>query len=155
MHGSVYSGYGDDQSEVAAEYNVVADAPAAQKVFTAPWDITITPLDTCGRVVLDGEHYRQVLTSDKPIPTAVIENYRIWARAQQHDQADVRSSVLFDTVAVYLAFAEELLEMRSLDIRIDDDGFMRLDSKARSMNTATAWKDLEAFKDLLVARLLA
>jgi len=58
MHGSVRLGYGGSK-KISAEYNVRADAKGCQKVFTAPWRITITPLDTCGLVRLkysaDGE----------------------------------------------------------------------------------------------------
>ncbi len=47
MHGSVRKGYGGG-SKIDAEYNVKANAPAAQKVLSAPWrQITITPVDTC------------------------------------------------------------------------------------------------------------
>ncbi|MFV1965548.1 MAG: nucleoside hydrolase [Pirellulaceae bacterium] len=151
MHGSVRRGYGGS-NKVSPEYNVRADAKACQKTLSAPWDVTITPLDTCGIVRLRGEHYRKVRDSKDPIASAIIENYRIWAKDPQ--QADHASSILFDTVAIYLAFREKLLKMEELSIRVTDDGFTRMDPAAKRMRVATAWKDMNAFNDLLVSRLI-
>ena len=153
MHGSVRLGYGGNE-KISPEYNVHANAKACQKTLSAPWDITITPLDTCGLVRLEGEKYAAVRDSKDPICQAIIENYRIWAADRDDAKAaDTRSSILFDTVAVYLAFSEELLGMERLGIRVTDDGFTKIDPDAKTMDVATSWKDLEAFEDLLVGRL--
>jgi inosine-uridine nucleoside N-ribohydrolase len=66
----------------------------------------------------------------------------------------VQSSILFDTVAVYLAFSEELLVMEKLGVKVTDDGYTIIDDSARMINCATAWKDLPAFEDFLVRRLI-
>ncbi len=153
MHGSVRKGYGGS-AKVSAEYNVRADAKACQKVFTAPWNMTITPLDTCGLVHLTGGKYRKVRDSDDPVARAVIENYRAWAAARkQAKMADSRSSTLFDTVAIYLAFQDDLVRMERLGIRVTDKGFTVVDPKAKHMRVATEWRDMGAFEDLLVERL--
>jgi inosine-uridine nucleoside N-ribohydrolase len=155
MHGSVRLGYGG-QKTVSAEYNVRGDAVACQKVFTAPWDITITPLDTCGLVQLTGERYRKVRDSKDPVAATIIENYRIWSKSRRGgdpQQSEKASSTLFDTVAIYLGFSEALLKMENLGIRVTDDGYTRIDSAAKTMNVATGWRDMAAFKDLLVRRL--
>lgn len=154
MHGSVRLGYGGNQP-ISAEWNVRADPKACQKVLSAPWDITITPLDTCGLVNLGGDRYRRVRDSQDPIASAVIANYRIWSTDKdKHNQAaETRSSTLFDTVAVYLAFSHDLCTMERLGIRVDDKGFTLLDEQAKRMQVATAWKSLDGFRDLLVERL--
>ena len=156
MHGSVRKGYGSSK-DIQPEYNVKQDVKACQRAFTAPWDITITPLDTCGIIDLAGDRYAQVRDSKKPIAAAVIENYRLWSVAQNKGQptkvADERSSTLFDTVAVYLAWTTELLKMETLGIRVDAEGFTRIDPAAKPVKVATEWKDLDAFRDLLVRRL--
>ncbi|MBN1441313.1 MAG: nucleoside hydrolase, partial [Planctomycetes bacterium] len=153
MHGSVRLGYGGSE-KISAEYNVRADVKSCQKVFTAPWDMTITPLDTCGLVHLTGEKYAKVRDSKDPVAAAVIENYRVWAADQDRaEMANTRSSTLFDTVAVYLGCSEELLRMEKLKIRVDDEGFTRIDPDGKLMNVATAWKDMGAFEDLLVRRI--
>lgn len=156
MHGSVRVGYGGSKA-IAAEYNVKEDAKACQRAFTAPWEITITPLDTCGLIDLSGTHYRTVRDATDPIARAIIENYRIWCQRPDDPNwkldAEQRSSTLFDAVAVYLAFAQDLVTMEKLGIKVTDDGFTRLDPAAKSMNVATAWKDLEGFRAWLARRL--
>ena len=153
MHGSVYKGYGGS-AKISAEYNVRADAMACQKVFTAPWDMTITPLDTCGLVHLKGAKYQRVFQSKEPVARALIQNYRFWAKAKNNEkQADTRSSTLFDTVAVYLAFRDDLCKIEALKITVDDKGFTRIDPKGKKMRVATEWKDMGAFEDLLAERM--
>lgn len=150
MHGSVRLGYGGSK-ELSAECNVVNHTKACQKAFIAPWDITITPLDTCGIVKLEGEKYRAVYECKEPLTQALIENYRIWAN--NSPEYERRSSTLFDTVAIYLAFSEELLMMEKLGIRVTDDGYTVIDDNAKQINCAMKWKDLPAFEDLLLQRL--
>jgi inosine-uridine nucleoside N-ribohydrolase len=150
MHGSVRLGYSGNKT-VAAEWNVKADPKACQKVFTAPWDMTITPLDTCGLVTLDGERYARVRDSRDPIASAIIQNYRFWSK--KSETAERRSSVLFDCVAVYLATSQDLCRMERLGLRVTDDGFTRIDDKAKVVTAATEWKSLDGFRDFLVNRL--
>jgi len=141
---------------VVKEYNVAANPKACQKAFTAPWEMTITPLDTCGFVRLSGERYRMVRDCDDPLVQALMENYQVWLRAGHGDwrrEFKSRSSILFDTVAVYLAFSEELLFMEKLGVRVTDDGYTVVDDKAKLINCATEWKDLSAFHSFLVERL--
>jgi inosine-uridine nucleoside N-ribohydrolase len=156
MHGSIRRGYGGS-AEISAEYNVTRDPEACQEVFAAPWDMTITPLDTCGLVRLEGRKYQAVRDCEDPLVQALIENYRIWARnlppwAGRLD-AELQSSTLFDTVAIYLAFSEELVVMEELHIRVTDDGHTVVEEGAKEVNCAVDWKDLAAFEDLLVQRL--
>ena len=150
MQGSIYRGY-NGQEGVAAEYNVAKDIPAAQKVLTAEWEsITITPLDTCGLICLKGDRYQVVKRSQNPITAAVIENYRIWNKSDKNFEGE--SSVLFDTVAIYLALSKEYLVMKEMKIKVDDEGKMRADNSGRLMNIAIDWKNQNAFLDFLVDR---
>jgi len=150
MHGSIRRGYGGSE-KISAECNVVNHTRDCQKVFTADWDMTITPLDTCGIVKLEGEKYRSVYECKDPLTQALIENYRVWAKYSP--ESEHRSSTLFDTVAIYLAFSEELLVMEKLGIRVTDDGYTVIDEDAKVINCAMDWKDLSAFEDFLVKRL--
>ncbi len=154
MHGSVRKGYGGN-SKISAEWNVRADAKACQATLSAPWDITITPLDTCGLVHLRGKKYAAVRDCKAPLIQALVENYRIWLKKGRGDpkRADKASSTLFDTVAVYLAFTQELCKMETLPIRVTDDGKTVIDPAAKKMSVATEWKDMGAFEDFLVERL--
>jgi len=148
MTGSVYKGYAGDAPDV--EYNVAVDIKATQKVFTTPWDITFTPLDTCGIVRLEGDRYQNVAESDNPLAKTVIENYRIWLDRKPDEG---RSSILYDTVAIYLAFNDDLLEMQDLGICVTDTGFTVPDTSCKITKCATNWKDIDGFYDLLVDRL--
>ncbi|HUV40420.1 MAG TPA: nucleoside hydrolase, partial [Sedimentisphaerales bacterium] len=157
MHGSIRRGYGGTDKP-GAEYNVAAVVEAAQKVFTADWDMTITPLDTCGIVKLGSEKYQQVLGSSRPLARAVIENYRVWMNTRRQLMQNVydvnkTSSTLYDTVAVYLALSTELVETEHLPIRVTDDGYTVIDARGKDISCAVEWKDLESFKSLLVERL--
>jgi inosine-uridine nucleoside N-ribohydrolase len=157
MHGSLRRGYLGSPN-IHAEYNVRLYPQECRKVFEAAWDMTITPLDTCGVISLQGEKYRRVLDSQHPLTRAVLENYRLWHKACTWADGvldpQTGSSTLFDAVAAYLCFSEELLVMERVGVRVSNDGFTLLDENAKKINCATDWKDLRAFEDLLVARLV-
>ena len=139
-----------------AEYNVYTNPKACQKVFTAPWDMTITPLDTCGFVRLSSKKYRVVRECKDPLIQALMQNYMVWLKngnERWQEEFEARSSILFDTVAVYLSFSQELLHMEKLGVRVTDDGHTVIDDKAKVINCATEWKNLAAYESFLVERL--
>jgi inosine-uridine nucleoside N-ribohydrolase len=159
MYGDLRGGYRGNPDPLA-EYNVKSDVPACQRVFTAPWEMAITPLDTCGRVRLTGAKYQAVCDCPDPLTCAMVENYRVWAATIQWEdrwgprpQAQTESTILFDTVAVYMAFSTELLGMETLGVRVADDGHTVIDETAKPIRCATKWRNLAAFEDLLVQRL--
>ncbi|MHB8903320.1 MAG: nucleoside hydrolase, partial [Thermoguttaceae bacterium] len=157
MHGSVRKGYGGSDA-ISAEWNVVANPAAVRAVFAASWEKTVTPLDTCGIVQLDGERYATVHRCPTPGAKALMDNYRIWTAAQEKrgqkmpDPA-VRSSTLFDTVAVHLGCSEEFLRIETVGLVATDDGYTRIDEGGIAVRCATAWEDLDGFKDHLAARI--
>lgn len=157
MHGSVRKGYGGNP-QPSAEWNVKADPAACRAALGAPWDVTITPLDTCGLVQLKDAKYARVRDSSDPLIRTLMENYRVWtdwntARNRKGPDPATGSSILFDCAAVYLAVSTDLCVMEKLNLRVDDDGFTREDPTAHRLNVATQWKDLPAFEDWLVGRL--
>ena len=168
MHGSVRLGYGGNPKP-SPEYNVKAYVKDAQKVFTAPWKMTITPLDTCGIVQLEGGKYQRVLRKNSPLTRALIANYHAWYRQglisqnknligpELHSQINQKlqssSTTLFDTVAIYLAMSTNLVKMEKLGIKVTDDGYTKIDEAAKVINCATEWKNLGAFENFLVERL--
>jgi len=154
MYGSVRKGY-DGTKKPSAEWNVKADVKSCQKGLSAPWDVTITPLDTCGFVRLDGDHYRRVFESRDRIAATIIENYKIWSKANKNTEEVVRkqSSTLFDTVAVYLAYSQNFCTMERLNIRVNDDGFTVIDDKGKPMQVATDWKSLSGYCEFMANRL--
>jgi len=137
------------------EYNVMRCLHEARAVLQAPWkSTTITPLDTCARVVLDGDRYARLRSSNDPLVRAVMENYDIWSPQNADSNPEVHSSVLFDTVAIHLAYTTRYLTMKRMRICVDDEGFTRKDPAGTPMNVAIAWEDLPGYLDELTARLL-
>jgi inosine-uridine nucleoside N-ribohydrolase len=159
MHGSIRRGY-MGANKPMKEYNVKKHTLACQRVFATPWDITITPLDTCGTVFLKGENFDKVKTSDAPLARAVMENHFVWCEKVKdwpilsEMDPQIQSSLLYDTVAVYLAFSESLLEMEQLSIIVTDDGKTMVDNSGQMVNCAMNWKDQDAFEQLLTERLV-
>ncbi len=157
MHGSIDKGYDDKPS---AEYNVANNVPAFQSVLAAPWrSFSIAPLDTCGDMILDGEQYQALRASQDPQLRAIFENYAIWAKLVTWDKVDYlasRSSILYDTVAIYLALEDHpYVSVTQLQLRVTKDGFLIRADSGRKANVALQWNNKPAFKDWLTQRLLS
>lgn len=148
MQGWIYTGYSGFNSR-SAEWNVWCDIKACQKVFKAPWDITITPLDTCAKVQLKGDKYQKVRNTKTPIIETLMKNYDIFAGGE----CTLSSTILYDTAAIYLALSEELFNMEDLNIKVNDSGYTVIDKAGKKIRCATSWKDLAAYEDFLVERL--
>ena len=139
-----------------AEFNVVRDIPACQAIFTAPWkSVKITPLDTCGVVQLKGELFLKVSQSEDIAAKIIMDNYKIWLNAQNGSEMPAESSILYDTVAVHLAYSEKFLRMAKMGIRVTDDGFTVIDSNSPEISVAMDWLDLDAYHKYFVERLLS
>ncbi len=145
MSGSVDRGYGGAHAP-DAEYNVRADIAAAQAMYRAGWDLTITPLDTCGEIRLRGIGYQDMLHMANSTPrnllvNAIQEAYQVWVKAgNARLDTQVRSSVLFDTVAVYLSFDQSLVEMEDLKLKVDHRGYTVRDPNGKTVHTAMRWR---------------
>lgn len=151
MFGSISMGLFGTSGRIQ-ENNIIRDLRASQSVFAADWlSITITPLDSCGIVKLEGERYHTVRACQEPVITAVIENYRLWTHSFNNFAQG--SSVLYDTVAIHLAHSHEFLKMEELNIMVDADGYTRPDPRGRRMLAATGWHDLDGYLDALANRL--
>ncbi|ESQ73589.1 nucleoside hydrolase [Asticcacaulis sp. AC402] len=158
MHGAVRVGYGG-AAKVEPEYNVRVDPAALQAVFDADWiSCSITPLDTCGLLYLEGEEMRLVRASTDPFARAVIANSEAWLPNAPWMPKDFdltqKSSTLFDSVAVVMASDESDLVMETLKLRVMPDGMTVIDeANGRPVRVASAWKDLTGFKRKLIADL--
>ena len=159
MHGSIRRGYLDAPKPMR-EFNVKTHALACRAVFEAPWEKVITPLDTCGNIILDGERFakiREAATQQGPAsaPGICLDCHFAWFEAVKHWpilkhlNAQSQSSVLYDLVAVYLGFAEDLLVMEDLPVLVTPDGKTMIDDSGDNVRCATSWQDKEAFLDLV------
>ncbi|MFW6354294.1 MAG: nucleoside hydrolase [Verrucomicrobiota bacterium] len=157
MHGSIDEGYGAG-SDPVPETNVRVDVEAFRAVHAADWaSFRITPLDTCGHVVLEGEPYQELRRSRDPAVQALLENYRVWAELVTWTEVDYfeeKSSTLFDCVAVYMAYDGSLLEYETIPLSVTDEGMtVRDPEKGLPTRAAMRWRDLEAFDAHLSRRL--
>ena len=158
IQGSVFRGY-PGSSGPQPEFNIKSNIPAAQKVLSAPWrSIAITPLDTCGLadVKLSGECFARLKQSDDPRIKAILESYAIWSKKPSAAELS-ESTILYDTVAVYLAdpAGQPLLDCQMLSIKVTDDGRTTVSKDGKLMRVATGWKNLDAYRDHLMQVLLA
>ena len=165
MHGSIYRGYLGAPKPMR-EFNVKMHALACREVFAAPWEKVITPLDTCGTVILDGERFSQIQqTAEQQGSSSAagvcIDNHLAWYEAVkewpifQYLDPLKQSSVLYDLVAVYLGFADELLTMETLPIVVTADGKTLVDEEqGQPVSCALDWHNKDAFLDLVTQRLI-
>lgn len=163
MQGSIYCGY-TTPNEPVDEWNVYLDIPASQKMFSM-CSLEITPLDSCGDIRLTGARYQLIANSSNIITRAVIKNYKIWCEASPRNETDVpkESSILFDTVAVYMAELADLSKERDgtppqenlifkrLPLLVDDEGFTRIHASGNNVDVALGWHDKTKFLDYLVS----
>ena len=162
MHGSLRIGY-LGAPKPTKEYNVKQHALSCKSVFEAGWEKEITPLDTCGNIILTGDNFQRVRNSADDLVRAVIENHLIWYEAVASSPVvgpfikkmdpQVQSSILYDCVAIYMAFSNDGLVYEKLPITITEDGKTLIDDDGSVVNCATSWSDIEAFYSFLSARL--
>ena len=162
MHGSLRIGYLGAPKPMK-EYNVKQHALSCKSVFEAGWEKEITPLDTCGNIILTGDNFQRVRNSADDLVRAVIENHLIWYEAVASSpivgpfikkmDPQVQSSILYDCVAIYMAFSNDGLVYEKLPITITEDGKTLIDDDGSVVNCATSWSDIEAFYSFLSARL--
>ncbi len=159
MQGSLRIGYEGNPTPVA-EYNVLYNSKACREVFNASWEKTITPLDTCGNIRLSGNNFERFMNCDKIIPSLIRESLEVWVKKKYKRISEFKpkintSPILYDTVAIYLAFSEELLNIENLKIEVTDSGFTKISEKGNLIRCAMSWKDVQAFKNLIVDRLIS
>jgi inosine-uridine nucleoside N-ribohydrolase len=156
MHGAINKYYGGF-TEIGAEYNVAQDIEACRTVFNSKWYKTITPLDTCGKVKISGRHFKRIMESSDHLISLLKEQTVLWAKSRgfyKKMTSERSTSPLFDTVAIYLAYSEELLDIKPLKIVVTDEGLTKEDENGSLIKCALNWKDLSAFEDHLTKRLL-
>jgi len=63
--------------------------------------------------------------------------------------------VLFDTVAIYLAYSEELLKIKELLLKVTEDGYTIIDEEnGDQVRTAVEWVSIDMFYAHLTDTLL-
>lgn len=151
MAGSIAKNY-KDRPGIVSEYNIAADIPASKVVFSANWkEFTITPLDHCGNMTIDGELYQQLFHSHQAIPKTILDCYKKWLifhKSSEHYETE--SSILYDTVAIHLAFTDKYVIFDDMNLVVDDVGFLRKESWGKSIRVALTWSNIGQYKAELV-----
>jgi len=162
LGGSVYWQYFGKPGH-RREYNILMDPPAASAVFKAKWhSMLMSPLDTCGNIILRGERYEQLKASLDPLAKAVMENYFLWRKFRlQHFPGDpdytpeTASSLIADAAAVALCVDPGLAEIKTVPLSVSADGETLVDEEnGTPVPCALSWHNVEDFYDFVTSRLL-
>jgi purine nucleosidase len=144
MGGSVRRGY-DDGSKPQAEYNIVADVKAAQTVFRSGVPLVVAPLDATAMLKLDAKRQKKLFDAGSTLTLSVQALVQLWQEKNE--------PILYDPVAVTLAFTTKFCPMENLHLAVDDKGFTKIElGKPANASVAMAIKKDE-FLDWLVDRL--
>ncbi len=147
MGGSIRKGYGDlgylPDRGPQAEYNIVSDVPAAQKLFTSGVPIYMMPLDST-QLKLDEEKRALLFRQGTPLTDALTLLYHEWGQ---------QTPTLFDVMAVAYVLDPGLCPAQPFQIIVDKDGFTRTGSGAPNASACLA-SDSEQFFRFVLPRLL-
>lgn len=158
MGGSIDTGYAGKKGAVA-EYNVAVCPWCMEVLLKAGWNVTITPLDTCGNFVLDASELKHMMESSSKVSTALASSlvYFCITNEMPHDMCylKVGTPVLYDVIATLLtvpAVAKEFLEYSEMKLSVNGTGFTVVDAD-RGVLTSVAlqWKENgeQQFADML------
>ena len=135
---------------VMPEWNVLNDVEGFRMMLAAPWDLTLSPIDGCGDIVLRGERYARVYDSKDEHARVLIENFQQWH--QYENIPEGHSSILYDTPVVCMAFDCSYFQFETLPLSVDDKGLTYVDYEhGLPTRCQMGWKKREAFEDLLAS----
>ena len=143
MVGSIYKGY-DGSSKPVAEYNVALCPNCAEQMLSAKWDVTITPIDTCGTVRQTSDQVKTLLSGNHPASLGLAEALLYWCVSRDEDTCKEKGEypVLFDPVATLLTLSNvgDFLEFQTLNLSVSSSAFTVIDSKnGASTKVALKW----------------
>jgi inosine-uridine nucleoside N-ribohydrolase len=113
MGGSLRRGYSPG-SGPTPEYNIAADIPAAQAVFSSGIPILMAPLDVTAELQLEAADRQKIFSHGTPLTTALADLYKLWGQP---------TPTLFDPMAVSLLLDPNLCQVKSFYIAVDFEGF--------------------------------
>ncbi len=129
MGGSVRVGY-NNKPPISAEFNIRADAKAAQIVFNAGLPLVVAPLDATTMLKLEEPGLKRIFAAGTQL------NYHVQALYQLWDQKS--APILFDPVAITLCYTERFCRMENLHLEVDDKGFTRIGQGKPNARVATS-----------------
>src|SRR5207302_815145 len=117
MGGSVRRGHADG-SKPQPEWNIVSDVKAAQTVFLSGVPLVVAPLDATAMVKLDAKRQKKLFDAGSILTLSVQALTQLWQEKQD--------PILYDPVAVTLAFTTDFCAMENLHLIVDDKGFTKI-----------------------------
>jgi inosine-uridine nucleoside N-ribohydrolase len=142
MGGSIHRGY-QPGSGPEPEYNIAADAPAAQAVFSSGIPILMVPLDVTAMLQLDQPTREWIFSRPDSLAQALRALYRLWGR---------ETPTLFDPMAVSLLIESGLCETERLHIDVDSRGMTRAVRGQSANATVALHADRKRFFDFYLSR---
>ena len=126
-----------------AEANISGDALAADRVFTANWQVSAIGLDVTRNVRLSLEDYRALAESPDPACRAMAEISQVYIAF--HERFGVAGSYVHDSSALAYSVAPELFTMVEGGIRVVTEGIAKGQTILRDPEVfypPGAWDDL-------------
>ena len=148
MSGCIYGSA--EKKEPVAEWNVRSAITDAQLVYAAGLPLTIVPLDATTLVRLNEEERERVRDHKSPLTYALECLYRLWRNTPQsrmtlHDQLAVAEAASTGTF-----FRKKV----TLPLRVDDQGFTRIDRKGGKPVTVCLEPKRDEFMKYYIDRLV-
>jgi purine nucleosidase len=152
MGGSVYRGYDGfayptGPPKPMAEWNIFCDVSAAQKVFTSGVPLYVMPLDST-QIKLQELERARIFSTGSALTDALTVLYHQWAFGTKQE-----TPTLFDAVAVAYAIRPELCPTKAMRLRVDAEGFTRVEEGAVNVNVCLA-SDSDTFLRFYVGRIV-
>ncbi|RBB15928.1 nucleoside hydrolase, partial [Xanthomonas oryzae pv. oryzae] len=126
MGGSVRVGYGTSAyrpaSAPAPEYNILADVPAAQRVFAAGVPIVLLPLDAT-QITLEEPERIALFAHGDGLTDALTQLYYQWRNTDQPWAS--ATPTVFDAVPVAWLLRPALCPTTPLHLEVDAQGYTR------------------------------
>jgi inosine-uridine nucleoside N-ribohydrolase len=136
MGGAIRVGY-NGKPPPEPEWNIHADIPAAQTVFTSGVRLVVAPLDATTNLKLEKPLRDRLFSACTPLTRQLRTLY---------DLGDGSTPTLFDPVAVALCFDERFCVMEELRLEVDAQGITRVVQGKPNARVATAIRRPEFLK---------
>ena len=145
MGGSVDRGYGDPYAAATppqAEWNIMNDIPAAQKLFASGVRLYVMPLDST-QLKLDEVKREFLFKQGTPLTDALTLLYHQWGQ---------QTPTLFDPMTIAFIEDPKLCPVQSMNIVVDEKGMTRRGTGAANAQVCLR-SDPEAFFRFYLGRL--
>ena len=160
MAGSIYRGY-DNSTTPAREYNVMMCPYCMQQMLKAGWNVSMTPLDTCGTTTLPPQYSEPFIAASNSWSLALSSSLLYFCTVLPC-QLNEATSPLYDTVATLLTLpnARDFIDFKTLNLRVTSDGYTVIDDKEGTpTQVALYWREdlvgLNQYRMFLVSMLSA